>query len=57
MTTLLNILLLVAVALSITGVVNRTRARLAGRRGPRFTQHLHNTALLPNKAVIDSFNE
>jgi len=33
MTTLLNILLLVAVALSITGVVNRTRARLAG--GPR----------------------
>jgi len=34
MTTLLNILLLVAVALSITGVVNRTRARLAGRRGP-----------------------
>ena len=30
MTTLLNILLLVAVALSITGVVNRTRARLAG---------------------------
>ena len=44
MTTLLNILLLVAVALSITGVVNRTRARLAGRRGPRFTQHLHNTA-------------
>jgi len=32
MTTLLNILLLVAVALSITGVVNRTRARLAGRR-------------------------
>jgi len=35
MTTLLNILLLVAVALSITGVVNRTRARLAGPRGPR----------------------
>ena len=46
MTTLLNILLLVAVALSITGVVNRTRARLAGRRGPRFTQHLHNVWLL-----------
>ena len=54
MTTLLNILLLVAVALSITGVVNRTRARLAGRRGPRFTQHLHNTALLLRKGAVYS---
>ena len=54
MTTLLNILLLVAVALSITGVVNRTRARLAGRRGPHFTQHLHNTALLLRKGAVYS---
>ena len=54
MTTLLNILLLVAVALSITGVVNRTRAQLAGRRGPRFTQHLHNTALLLRKGAVYS---
>ena len=52
MTTLLNILLLVAVALSITGVVNRTRARLAGRRGPRVTQHHHkNAQLRPQGAV------
>ena len=37
---ILNILLLLAVALATKGVINRTRALLSGRKGPRFVQHL-----------------
>ena len=42
---LLNTLLLLLVAVAIPGLINRTRARLAGRRGIRFTQHLHDLRL------------
>jgi len=54
MMTVLDILLLWAVALAIPGVVNRTRARLAGRKGPRFTQHLSDVGLLLRKGAVYS---
>lgn len=51
---LLNTLLMVVVALSITGVINRTRAVLAGRRGIRFLQHVYNVRLLLRKGSVYS---
>ena len=51
---LLNTLLMVVVALSITGVINRTRAVLAGRRGTRFMQHTYNVQLLLRKGAVYS---
>lgn len=51
---LLNTLLMVVVALSITGVINRTRAVLAGRRGTRFMQHIYNVQLLLRKGAVYS---
>ena len=54
MTALLDILLLLAIAVAIPGVINRTRARLAGRKGIRFTQHLSNAALLLKKGAVYS---
>lgn len=51
---LLNTLLAVAVAVAIPGTINRTRARLAGRRGIRFTQHLHDLRLLLRKGAVYS---
>ncbi len=54
MMTLLNILLLLLVAISIPGVINRTRALLAGRKGIRFVQHLYNVRLLLRKGAVYS---
>lgn len=51
---LLNTLLMVVVALSITGVINRTRALLAGRKGIRFLQHIYNVNLLLRKGAVYS---
>lgn len=51
---LLNTLLMIVVALSITGVINRTRAVLAGRRGIRFLQHIYNVRLLLRKGAVYS---
>ncbi|MBQ8307649.1 MAG: NADH-quinone oxidoreductase subunit H [Alistipes sp.] len=51
---ILNLILLLVVALAIPGVINRTRARLSGRMGIRFTQHLHNVALLLRKGAVYS---
>ena len=51
---LLNTLIMIAVALSITGVINRTRAVLAGRRGTRFLQHIYNVQLLLRKGAVYS---
>jgi formate hydrogenlyase subunit 4 len=51
---LLNTLLMVAVALSITGVINRTRALLAGRKGIRFFQHIYNVRLQLRKGAVYS---
>jgi formate hydrogenlyase subunit 4 len=45
---------MVVVALSITGVINRTRALLAGRKGIRFLQHIYNVNLLLRKGAVYS---
>ena len=45
---------MVVVALSITGVINRTRALLAGRKGIRFFQHIYNVRLQLRKGVVYS---
>lgn len=54
MMSVLNTLLLLLAALAIPGVVNRTRARLAGRRGIRFLQHLYDVRLLLRKGAVYS---
>ena len=51
---LLNLLLLLAAALCIPGLINRTRARLAGRKGIRFAQHLYDVRLLLRKGAVYS---
>lgn len=50
----LNTLLLLLVALAIPGLINRTRARLSGRRGIRFAQHLYDVRLLWRKGAVYS---
>ena len=54
MAILLNTLLMIVVALSITGVINRTRAVLAGRQGMPFLQHIYNVRLLLRKGAVYS---
>ena len=51
---LLNTLLLLLAALCIPGLINRTRARLAGRKGIRFAQHLYDVGLLLRKGAVYS---
>lgn len=51
---LLNTLIMIAVALSIMGVINRTRAMLAGRKGIRFFQHVMNVRLQLRKGSVYS---
>ena len=51
---ILNILLMILVALFITGVINRTRAVAAGRKGIRFFQHVYNVRLLLRKGSVYS---
>ena len=51
---ILNTLLMLAVAVSITGVINRTRAVLAGRKGLRFFQHLFDEKVLLGKGAVYS---
>lgn len=50
----LNTLLLLLTALAIPGLINRTRARLAGRKGIRFAQHLYDVTLLLRKGAVYS---
>ena len=45
---------MLVVALSITGVINRTRALLAGRKGIRFFQHVYNARLMLRKGAVYS---
>ena len=52
MAILLNTLLMIVVALSITGVINRTRAVLAGRQGMPFLQHIYNVRVLVRKGAV-----
>lgn len=54
MTYLLNTLLMVVTALLITGIINRTRSILSGRKGPRLFQHLLNVRLLLRKGAVYS---
>ncbi len=49
-----NLLLILAVAVAIPGVINRTRARLAGRCGIRFFQHLYDVRVLLRKGAVYS---
>jgi len=51
---IINLLLILAVAIAIPGVINRTRARLAGRRGIRFFQHLYDVRVLLRKGAVYS---
>ena len=51
---LLNTLLMMIVAIAIPGVINRTRAVLAGRQGLPFVQHLRNVNLLLRKGAVYS---
>ena len=44
-TSLLNTLLACGVALAIPGLINRVRARLAGRKGIRFRSEEHTSEL------------
>ncbi len=52
--TLLNTLLMAAVAMAIPGVITRLRARLAGRKGASFFQHLRDARLLAAKGAVYS---
>ena len=52
--TLFNTFLLLAVALATPGLINRIRARLAGRRGIRFMQHLYDLRLHLRKGAVYS---
>lgn len=51
---LLNLFLLAATALAVPGVIARTRALLAGRRGIRFFQHLYDVRLQLRKGAVYS---
>lgn len=51
---LLNTFLLLLTAAAIPGVICRTRARLAGRRGIRFLQHLYDVRLQLRKGAVYS---
>ena len=50
----LNTLLFLLAALAIPGLINRTRALLAGRKGIRFAQHLYDVRLLLRKGAVYS---
>lgn len=52
MGTALNTILMITVALLTTGVINRTRAILAGRKGVRFFNHVNGVALLLRKGSV-----
>ena len=54
MAIVLNTLLIIVTALAIPGVINRTRAILAGRKGLPFTQHLRNVNVLLRKGSVYS---
>lgn len=50
----LNTVLMIIAALTITGVINRTRALLAGRKGVRFFNHVYAVRLLMRKGSVYS---
>ena len=54
MAIVLNTLLIIVTALAIPGVINRTRALFAGRKGVPFVQHLRNVNVLLRKGAVYS---
>ena len=54
MAIVLNTLLIILTAIAIPGLINRTRAVLAGRKGVPFVQHLRNVKVLLNKGAVYS---
>lgn len=54
MAVLLNTILMIVVALTITGVINRTRALLSGRKGIPFLQHIRDVKVLWRKGAVYS---
>ncbi|MBQ1254128.1 MAG: NADH-quinone oxidoreductase subunit H [Alistipes sp.] len=54
MAIVLNTLLMIVTALAIPGIINRTRALLAGRKGIPFVQHLRNVRVLLQKGAVYS---
>lgn len=49
-----SLLFILIAAVGLTGIINRTRAMLAGRKGIRFFQHIHNVGVLLNKGAVYS---
>ncbi len=49
---MVSLILILFVALMLPGLIARTRARLSGRKGVRFYQHLHNVGVLLRKDPI-----
>ena len=54
MAIVLNTLLIILTAIAIPGLITRTRAVLAGRKGVPFVQHLRNVKVLLNKGAVYS---
>jgi formate hydrogenlyase subunit 4 len=54
MAIVLNTLLMIITAIAIPGIINRTRAVLAGRKGIPFAQHLRNVNVLLRKGAVYS---
>lgn len=51
---MVSFLFILIAAVCLPGIINRTRAILAGRKGLRFTQHIRNVQLLLNKGAVYS---
>ncbi len=51
---IVSLVLLLFLAMLMPGVINRVRARMAGRRGVRFFQHLYNINTLMQKGAVYS---
>ena len=52
MAIVLNTLLMIITAIAIPGIINRTRAVLACRKGIPFAQHLRNVNVVLRKGAV-----
>ncbi|MFI3331171.1 MAG: NADH-quinone oxidoreductase subunit H [Rikenellaceae bacterium] len=52
----LSLILLIVVSLVLPGVICRVRARLSGRKGASFFQHLYNLRVMLSKSVVYSYS-
>lgn len=53
--TILTTLVVFATALALPGVIARVRARMAGRKGVKFIQHIHNVRTLLRKGSVTGY--